>query len=104
VWSRDGHELFFIAGKGAGEVAGEAATQLMAAQVTTSPKVVVTGVRPLFSMKQYISLVGRSSYDAFPNGEFVMLATQEADSTMSRPPLVVRTNFLSAIGETRRAP
>jgi hypothetical protein len=104
VWSRDGHELFFIAGKGAGEVAGEAATQLVAAQVTTSPKVAVAGVRPLFSMKQYISLVGRSSYDVFPNGEFVMLATQEADSTMSRPPLVVRTNFLSAIGETRRPP
>jgi len=102
VWSRDQRELFFIAGKGAGEVSGESSTQLMAAQVTTSPKVAVAGMRPLFSMKQYISLVGRSSYDVFPNGEFVMLATQEADSTLSRPPLVVRTNFPSALGEVRR--
>ena len=99
VWSPNGRELFFVAGAGSGEVSGSPTSQLMAARVTTSPKVAVTGVRPLFPLRLYMSMVGRSSYDVFPNGDFLLLAMQ-SDSTASRSaPLVVRTNWASSLGE-----
>jgi hypothetical protein len=75
---------------------------MMAAQVTTTPKVVVTGVRPLFPMRQYMAKLGRSWYDVFPNGDFLLLAMQSDSATVRSTPLVVRTNWASALGERQR--
>ena len=99
VWSPNGHEVFFVAGSGSREAFGSPTAQLMAAQVTTSPRIAVTGVRSLFPLRQYMTMLGRSSYDVFPNGDFLLLAMQ-SDSTASRSaPLVVRTNWPSSLGE-----
>jgi Tol biopolymer transport system component len=99
VWSPNGRELFFVTGIGSGEGSGSPTAQMMAAQVATSPRIAVTGVRPLFPMRQYMTMLGRPSYDVFPNGDFLLLAMQ-SDSTTSRSvPLVVRTNWASSLGE-----
>jgi Tol biopolymer transport system component len=102
VWSRDGREVFFVAGIGSREISGSSTSQMMAAQVTTSPKVAVTGVRPLFSMREFMSILGRPSYDVFPNGDFLLLATQSDSTASGSAPLVVRTNWASALGDRRR--
>ena len=99
VWSPNGHEVLFVAGSGSREAFGSPTAQLMAAQVTTSPKVAVTGVRPLFPLRQYMTMLGRSSYDVFPNGDFLMLATQSDSTTSRSAPLAVRTNWASSLGE-----
>jgi serine/threonine-protein kinase len=103
VWSPNGREIFFAAGTGSGEISGSPTAQLMAAQVTTSPRIAVTGVRPLFPLRQYMTMLGRSSYDVFPNGDFLLLATQSDSATVRSTPLVVRTNWASAFGEHQRA-
>jgi serine/threonine-protein kinase len=97
VWSRDGHELFFIAGDALTEVLRSPTSQMIAAQVTTSPKFAVTGVRPLFSMKDYMSVFGRPSYDVFANGDFLLLTAQSDSATVRPVPLVVRTNWASGL-------
>jgi Tol biopolymer transport system component len=102
VWSPNGRELFFIAGTRSGEISGSSTAQMMAAQVTTTPKVAVTSVRPLFPMRQYMAILGRSSYDVFPNGDFLLLATQADSAAVRSTPLVVRTNWASALGEHQR--
>jgi serine/threonine-protein kinase len=99
VWSRDGREVFFISGQGSIETLGQSTAQLMAARVTTSPRVAVTGVRPLFPMKPYIGMLGRSSYDVFPNGDFLILAAARFDSAARSVPLVVRTNWAASLGD-----
>jgi hypothetical protein len=100
VWSRDGRELFFIAGDALTEVLRSPTSQMMAAQVTTSPKFAVSGVRPLFSMKDYMSVFGRSSFDVFANGDFLLLTTQSDSAAARSVPLVVRTNWASALGQS----
>jgi Tol biopolymer transport system component len=102
VWSRDGHELFFIEGASPGDVTASVNGQLMAARVTTSPKIVIADMRSLFPFKQYLTLFGRSSYDVFPNGDFLMLATQSDSVRMRSTTLVVRTNFASSFGERQQ--
>ena len=100
VWSRSGNEVFFVAGdKLHREISGSATSQMMAAQVTTSPKLAVTGVRALFSMREYMSLLGRPSYDVFANGDFLLLATQSDSTVLRTPPLVVRINWASGFSE-----
>ena len=100
VWSRSGNEVFFVAGdKLHREISGSPTSQMMAAQVTTSPKLAVTGVRALFSMREYMSLLGRPSYDVFANGDFLLLATQSDSTVLRTPPLVVRINWASGFGE-----
>jgi serine/threonine-protein kinase len=109
VWSRDGRALFFISGAAVGSATAfgerivDSTTRLMAAQVTTSPKIAVATVRTLFPLSPYLTILGRPCYDVFPNGEFLMLATRP-DSTAARStPLVVLTNWISPLGG-RRAP
>jgi hypothetical protein len=103
VWSRDGHELFFIAGLVAPDGSGIlAAARLMAAQVMTSATLAVTGVRPVFPLTQYLATLGRPSYDVFPNGDFLLLATQTDSAAVLSTPLVVRTNWASSLGEHQR--
>jgi hypothetical protein len=46
--------------------------------------------------------VGRPSYDVFPNGDFLLLATQSDSTASGSAPLVVRTNWASALGDRRR--
>ncbi|HSQ30757.1 MAG TPA: hypothetical protein VLN49_12955, partial [Gemmatimonadaceae bacterium] len=99
VWSPSGHEVFFVEGTGSWELSASPTARLMAAQVATSPRFAVTGVRPLFPLRQYMTILGRSSYDVFPNGDFLLLAVQ-SDSARSVP-LVVRTNWASLLGERR---
>ena len=99
VWSPNGRKVFFVAGVGSGEASGSPKAEMMAAEVATSPRIAVTGVRPLFPMRQYMTMLGRPSYDVFPNGDFLLLAMQ-SDSTAPRSvPLVVRTNWPSALAE-----
>jgi len=100
VWSRDGRELFFITGDALTEVLRSPTSQMMAAQVTTTPKFAVSGVRPLFSMKDYMSVFGRSSFDVFANGDFLLLTTQSDSAAARSVPLVVRTNWASALGQS----
>ena len=103
MWSRDGHELFFIAGLPPDGLGALSAAQLMAAQVMrTSATVVVTGVRPVFPFTQYLAILGRPSYDVFPNGDFLLLATQTDSAAVLSTPLVVRTNWVSSLGEHQR--
>ena len=102
VWSRDGRELFFIAGAFPGDVTASANGQLMAAGVTTSPKIAIAAARTLFPFRQYLTLFGRSSYDVFPNGDFLMLATQSDSTRMRSTSLVVRTNATASLGERQR--
>ena len=98
VWSPSGTEVFFVSrDRLLRETAGSINSQMMAAQIATTPSLKVTGVRPLFSMKDYMNTLGRPSYDVFPNGEFLLLATQSDSATRRTPPLVVRTNWPSAL-------
>jgi hypothetical protein len=101
VWSRDGRELYFIAGELPGEVSS-AAAQLMVAQVTTSPRIAVASLRQLFPMREYLSMASRSSYDVFPNGDFLMLGLQTDSNAVRSTPLVVRTNWTSSLVERQR--
>jgi serine/threonine-protein kinase len=98
VWSRDGRELFYIAGTGTENI-NAATARLLAAQVTTAPRVAVTGTRALFSLRNYMTVIGRSSYDVFPNGDFLMLARQSDSAAVHSTPLVVRTNWASSLGD-----
>jgi hypothetical protein len=50
-------------------------------------------------MKPYIGMLGRSSYDVFPNGDFLMLAAARFDSAARSVPLVVRTNWAASLGD-----
>ena len=103
VWSPSGTEVFFVSrDQLLRETAGSINSQMMAAQVATTPNIKVTGVRPLFSMKDYMSTLGRPSYDVFPNGDFLLLATQSDSVTRRTPPLVVRTNWASALGAAQK--
>ena len=106
VWSPNGREVFFVSGSGAVEGSSSPTAQMMAAAVTTSPRIAVTGVRSLFPMRQYMTMLGRPSYDVFPNGDFLMLAMQSDSAASRSAPLVVRTNWTSSLGLPRddRAP
>jgi Tol biopolymer transport system component len=98
VWSPSGTELFFVSrDQLLRETAGSINSQMMVAQVVTTPQIKVIGVRPLFSMKDYMSTLGRPSYDVFPNGDFLLLGTQSDSTARRTPPLVVRTNWTSAL-------
>jgi len=98
VWSPSGTELFFVSrDQLLRETAGSINSQMMVAQVVTTPQIKVTGVRPLFSMKDYMSILGRPSYDVFPSGDFLLLGTQSDSAPRRTPPLVVRTNWTSAL-------
>jgi eukaryotic-like serine/threonine-protein kinase len=71
VWARDGRELFYRAGD-----------TLMAASVTSSPTLVVTGRRPLFAGPFLVGGAYRE-YDVAPDGQhFVMISGAAAQSTL----------------------
>jgi serine/threonine-protein kinase len=93
AWSHDGHELFFRS-----EVARGS---MMVAQVTTAPRLAVSNVRVLFPLTNFYGS-HRTTYDVFPNGDFLMLA-QQRDTTKLRAPLVVRLNWAPALQEPATA-
>jgi Tol biopolymer transport system component len=90
AWSRDGHELFYRSQP------TDSKGQMMAVQIAKTPKLAVTGVRPLFSVDDYYTSGTRTVYDVFPNGDFLMFATR-SDTGKARTPLVVRINWPSAL-------
>ncbi len=71
VWARDGRELFYRAGD-----------SLMAASVTSSPTLTVTGRRRLFA-GPFLNGGGYREYDVAPDGQhFVMISGGSAQSTL----------------------
>jgi serine/threonine-protein kinase len=71
VWARDGRELFYRAGD-----------SLMAASVTSSPTLTVTGRRRLFA-GPFLEGGGYREYDVAPDGQhFVMISGGSAQSTL----------------------
>jgi eukaryotic-like serine/threonine-protein kinase len=99
VWSRDGRELYFRTTRLV------PSGDMMAAAVTTTPKLAVAAARTLFSAEDYSGPPNRQLYDVFPNGDFLMLAAR-TDTGRVRPPLVVRMNWPSVLHEhaTERKP
>jgi eukaryotic-like serine/threonine-protein kinase len=95
AWSHDGHELFFRS-----DVASTGS--MMAAQVTIAPTLAASNVRVLFPLTNFYSS-HRTTYDVFPNGDFLMLAEQGDTTKLSRAPLVVRLNWASALQDRAAA-
>ena len=62
VWSRDGRELFYRTGAGAG-------SELIAATVTTSPTFSVTTRRTLFPVAEIVTSTPHRNYDVSPDGK-----------------------------------
>ena len=86
LWSRDGHTLYYWHG-----------TQVMAAQVATSPKFSVVG-GPVLLFERNQGQGGHPPYDVTPDGKhFVMVksASEEAD-------LIVVLNWVDEWRNVRR--
>ena len=69
---------------------------MMAVQVTTSPHLAVSTPQKLFALDIYSTAPTRTTYDVFPNGDFLMLALA-SEAVRTHTPLVVRLNWASAL-------
>jgi len=71
---------------------------MMVVRITTSPKLHAASPSSLFSLEGLYTSVFRSTYDVFPNGEFVLTDTH-VDTSKAHKPLVVRLNWAAALAE-----
>jgi hypothetical protein len=72
VWNRNGRELFYRAGPGAG-------TELIAATIAFTPSVAVTGRVTLFSVAGMANGTPHANYDVSPDGRtFVMVGYNQS--------------------------
>jgi hypothetical protein len=72
VWNRNGRELFYRAGPGAGR-------ELAAAALAFTPTVMVTGRTTLFSVTGMVNGVPHVNYDVSPDGQtFAMVGYNQA--------------------------
>jgi Tol biopolymer transport system component len=72
VWNRNGRELFYRAGPGAG-------AELVAAALAFSPAVTITGRTTLFSVAGMANGTPHANYDVSPDGQtFAMVGYNQA--------------------------
>ena len=81
-WAPDSRELYYL----------DAASQLIAARVTTSPTFAITELHPLFNASLLSLDPFHQSYDVMPDGRYFLFASPRQSAAASRAPTLVRVD------------